>query len=69
MSRVYVKDYAIQRYRTGSQLRGHENECAYKVVRADTGEDIKRGFGRREDARRWLSKTVRIANTLIAQRG
>lgn len=63
--KVYKKDFIIKSYRTGSRLQGGENQVMYEVFTADGKKKVKSGFYRWKDADKWLSETVRIANTLL----
>lgn len=64
--RIFKNQFVIKGRRTGSRLRGRENQIVYEVFTKDGTKFVKGGFYRWCDADRWLSETVRIANKIAA---
>lgn len=65
MKKVFKNQFVIESWRTGSRLRGLENQREYGVFTKDKKKCVKRGFCNRRDAEQWLSKTVRLTNELL----
>lgn len=57
--------FQIKSFRTGSVIRGRENQVAYKVLLKDGTKAVTdKVFYRKADAEKWLSDTIRIANLI-----
>lgn len=65
MTRYKVKDFSIEGYRTGSQLRGRENEYIYKIYW--NGKDLGKQFATKRHAQDFVSKFVKKVNELMDQ--
>ena len=63
--RIFKKDFVIKSRRTGSQLRGRENQVEYVIWTADGKRRVKDGFYRKADADKWLSKKIAEANKIL----
>ncbi len=63
--RIKKSDFSIKSHRTGCQLKGRENERVYEVFTSDGKKKVKGGFYRYNDADKWLSENVKIANLVL----
>lgn len=54
------KDFEIKSYRSGSQIKGKENEWLYKIYW--NGKLLKDGFSNKAEANKWLSKFIKTRN-------
>lgn len=66
MAKWKMKDFKIESYRTGNQLRTGA-EYAYKIIWE--GKEIKRGFARKSDAIDFVRKLVKIQHEEIEKKG
>lgn len=67
--KIRKKDFIIKSRRTGNRLAGRENEVVWEIFKADGKTKIEtEKFYRRKDADNWLSKNVKLANWMIANR-
>ena len=69
MKRIFKNQFVIKGHRTGSRLLGRENQIEYVVYTKDGSRKVKGGFFKWKDADRWLSKSVKIANMVMNEKG
>lgn len=69
MRKILVKDFEIKSRRDSDLIAGNENRWCYEVYYIPTGKKVKDiKFYRYKDARKWISKTVKVANTIANQK-
>ena len=63
---LYVKDFTIKSRRTGSRLRGRENEVVYDIFTADMTRQVKSDFSTKRAAQEWRSASVARVNKVLS---
>lgn len=63
---ISKKDFDIRLERTGSMLRGQENQCCYRIYAKGSGLMVGRNFYTKRSAEAWLGKTIKLANEIKA---
>ena len=63
---IFCNDFKLECRRTGSQIKGRENEYVYDIYFCKNGKTIllDKSFTTKKAAQKYISETVKLANSL-----